>query len=211
VQASINVRPGDILEITNVSGTAKNDPNESSGYNANGNPTNGGNQAIYDDDASHQENPGPNGYYGPPQSGWNTGQTENNISDVYMPINSLLGVFLNGNAPSAANAPTEILNFSGTGSNPTTSSSYVNIANYTYQGTQYTVTNVSQDYSTVSPKIQQPFYMGDGQTSGGAQQQIVVPAGATRLYLGTMDGHEWSNNVDGFNVTITEYQINLVQ
>jgi hypothetical protein len=26
-----------------------------------------------------------------------------------------------------------------------------------------------------------------------------------------MDGHEWSNNVGGFNATITEFHIELVQ
>jgi len=210
VQAQINVQPGDILEITHVTGTAQNDPNGTT-FNASGNQTNGNGQAIYDDDASHQDAPGPSGYYGPPINNSHTGQTEHYISDVYAPINSLVGVFLNDNQPSTGNAPTEILNFSGNGSNPATSSSYVSITNFNYQGTQYTVTTVSQDYSTASPKIQQSFYVGDGQTSGGAQQQIIVPAGATRLFLGTMDGHEWSNNVGGYNVTITEYQISIVQ
>lgn len=39
------------------------------------------------------------------------------------------------------------------------------------------------------------FFMG---SSGSA----TVPAGATDLYLGTMDGYEWNNNSGSFNVTV---------
>ena len=55
----------------------------------------------------------------------------------------------------------------------------------------------SQGYSVLSPLLQQAFYMGDG--SG---KSVVVPAGATRLYLGTSDGFGWDNNGGGFDVTI---------
>jgi hypothetical protein len=44
--------------------------------------------------------------------------------------------------------------------------------------------------------------MGDGLTSGGLTQSVVVPAGATRLFLGTMDVFGWSNNTGEFQVTI---------
>lgn len=44
--------------------------------------------------------------------------------------------------------------------------------------------------------------MGDGTTSAAALQMIVAPAGATRLYLGTMDGYEWINNTGEFTVDI---------
>lgn len=40
-----------------------------------------------------------------------------------------------------------------------------------------------------------PFFMGE---SGSA----VVPSGQTSLYLGTMDGYEWSNNTGNFQVGI---------
>jgi hypothetical protein len=29
-----------------------------------------------------------------------------------------------------------------------------------------------------------------------------VPEGATRLFLGTMDGHEWANNLGQFTITV---------
>jgi hypothetical protein len=48
----------------------------------------------------------------------------------------------------------------------------------------------------------QPYYVGNGQTIAGGRQEIVVPANATRLFLGVMDGWEWSNNSGGFNCTI---------
>lgn len=34
-------------------------------------------------------------------------------------------------------------------------------------------------------------------------QQVVVPAGATRLFLGTMDGFGWSNNIGSLDVQVT--------
>ena len=62
-----------------------------------------------------------------------------------------------------------------------------------------------------APQLQQMFYVGNGLTSTGAQESIVVPAGATRVFLGTMDGWEWSNNSGGFTVTITQTSIAIVQ
>jgi hypothetical protein len=51
--------------------------------------------------------------------------------------------------------------------------------------------------------LKQVFFIGNGRTSTSAIQQVIAPAGATRLYLGTMDGFEWSNNVGAFNVEVT--------
>jgi hypothetical protein len=42
-----------------------------------------------------------------------------------------------------------------------------------------------------------PFEMG---ASGSA----VVPAGATELFLGSMDGYQWNNNLGSFQVTIPD-------
>lgn len=38
---------------------------------------------------------------------------------------------------------------------------------------------------------------------GANDPSIVVPVGATELYLGTVDGWQWNNNVGSFKVTIT--------
>jgi hypothetical protein len=44
------------------------------------------------------------------------------------------------------------------------------------------------DALTVSPLLKQLFFIGDGLGTGGAQQQFMVPTGATRLFLGFADG-----------------------
>ncbi len=50
---------------------------------------------------------------------------------------------------------------------------------------------------TLTPQLQEIFFIGDG--SIGA---ITVPTGATRLYLGTVDGNSWSNNTGAIDVTV---------
>jgi len=37
------------------------------------------------------------------------------------------------------------------------------------------------------------------------------PKGATRFFIGTWDGHEWSNNLGGFTATVQQNRISLVQ
>jgi hypothetical protein len=96
---------------------------------------------------------------------------ENEISDISVPIDSLLGVFLGSSIGSAPSA----LDFSAAS---------------------------SRDYSSFAPALQQVFFMGDGLKSGNIAQTIVAPAGATRLYLGTMDGFSWNNNTGEFCVTL---------
>jgi hypothetical protein len=99
---------------------------------------------------------------------------ENGIADITAPICSFIGVFLGPDMPNLNPAP-DALDFS---------------------------TPSSQDYLTLSPELQQPFYIGDGLTSLGALHQVVAPLGATRLFIGTMDEYEWSNNEGSFNVSI---------
>jgi len=99
---------------------------------------------------------------------------EHGISDVNVPIDALLGVFLSASQPDLLFPPGP-LDFSSA---------------------------ASRDYLTLFPLLQQVFFMGDGLTSGFSAQTIIVPAGATRLYLGTMDGYSWNNNVGAFEVTL---------
>jgi hypothetical protein len=102
---------------------------------------------------------------------------QNNIGDVKMPIDALMGVFLTDKVPTAVTAPTTVLD-------------------YTTQAARDTVSNTTL-------QAQQPFFIGTGQTSGGTTKTFKVPANCTRLYLGVMDGHQWSNNAGSFGVTIT--------
>jgi hypothetical protein len=98
----------------------------------------------------------------------------NGISDITAPIDSLLGVFLGPGQPDLNPVP-GALNFS---------------------------TLISQDFISFSPAMQQVFFMGDGLTSGNIAQTIIAPVGATRLFLGTMDGYGWANNSGSFDVTL---------
>ena len=103
---------------------------------------------------------------------------ENGIADVFAPINSLVGIFLGPDQPSLSAAPPD-LNFEN-------------------------VVPGGIDYTTLSPALKQVFFIGDGLTSKGQVQQIVVPAGATRFFLGTMDGYGWDNNWGSFFVNISQ-------
>ncbi len=115
------------------------------------------------------------GYTGASNSG--IAGSEFGIANISIPIDSLLGVFLTSSNPNDGTTAPAGLDFS---------------------------TQTARDYSSLSPLVKQPFYVGTGQTSSSTQQSIIVPSNATRLYFGTMDGHEWSNNTGGFNVTINQ-------
>ena len=115
-----------------------------------------------------------------------TSGSEHGISNIIAPLNSAIGVFLDKTG-------------STTGADSETAPA----------GTDYSV-QANANYTTASPKLNQTFYVGTGQTSSGVQQSIVVPNNAYALFLGTMDGHEWSNNVGGFTATITQYSIEIV-
>jgi hypothetical protein len=66
------------------------------------------------------------------------------------------------------------------------------------------------DFASVSPGLNQIFFIGDGLTSRsfvpsdppGARQLFYVPAGATRLFLGSSDGFGWFNNGGRFIVDV---------
>jgi hypothetical protein len=100
---------------------------------------------------------------------------ENGISDALIPINALVGVFLGSDQPNLTPAPSP-LDFS---------------------------TPARRDYLSVSPGLKQVFFIGDGLTSTGETQQVLIPAGATRLFLGTMDGCCNSDNSGSFTVHVS--------
>ncbi len=107
---------------------------------------------------------------------WDNDLGENGISDVIAPYNCLLGVFLDDSQPDTTPEP-PYLDFS---------------------------TVDSRDYLTLSPVLKQVFFIGDGLTSTGVVQQVEIPVGATRLFLGTMDSTTWLNNVGEFDVIVSE-------
>jgi hypothetical protein len=101
---------------------------------------------------------------------------ENGISNLGAPINSLIGLFLGSSAPILAPAAAS-LDFNSL---------------------------AAQDYLILSPLLQQAFFIGDGLTIDGIQQHIIIPVGASRLYLGTMDGCCWIDNSGSFIVQVSE-------
>ncbi len=113
---------------------------------------------------------------------FHTTGAENGISDTFAPLNSLMGVFLGPDQPNGTPAPA-MLDFR---------SFFGNVPG-------------GVDYTSLSPLLKQVFFIGDGLTSQGVLQNVVVPAGATRLFLGTMDGFEWSNNVGQLQVVVASH------
>jgi beta-lactam-binding protein with PASTA domain len=98
------------------------------------------------------------------------------LSGLTAPWSAPVGVFLSDDAPDPAATPAN-LNFSAAG--------------------------LGEDFSSLSPLLQQPFLIGDGRTPDGVVQQFVVPAGATRLFVGVMDDNAWTTNIgDGFELTV---------
>jgi hypothetical protein len=93
-------------------------------------------------------------------------------SDITAPLNSLLGVFLDDAVPAGA-APSA-LDFT---------------------------TLASRNFTTLDPVLGQVFFIGDGLNSSAQRQSFNVPTGATRLFLGTMDGNGWNNNYGSFTVS----------
>jgi hypothetical protein len=133
------VTPGDVLEFDSIAGTVRHDPN----------------LPYFSPDGELSDVSG------------NTNGSENGIADTSAPINALVGLFLNDNAPNRTATPTADRSFS---------------------------TEAGRNFDQLNPQLKQIFFIGDGATSGGTKQRFVVPPGATRLFLATWDFYEWNNN-----------------
>jgi hypothetical protein len=110
-------------------------------------------------------------------------RSEHGISEVTAPLNSLVGVFLGDDPPDGSPAPPP-LDFHALG----------------------------RDFVSLSPQLKQVFFIGAGDTKtrvagtnkkARVVRRFIVPKGATRLFLGTMDEYEWDNNGGFFSVTVT--------
>ncbi len=95
-------------------------------------------------------------------------------SGITAPMTSLLGVFIKKSTAISQSAP-ENLDF--------TSAS-------------------SRNYKTIEPKLGQVFYIGDGKTSAGKYQKVIVPLGADQFYFGIMDSFGWWNNTGSLTGSI---------
>jgi hypothetical protein len=69
---------------------------------------------------------------------------------------------------------------------------------------------IGTNYASLAPQLRQMFFIGNGLAATGTVQVIHVPAGATRLYLGLVDGDSYAvtpdwydDNSGSFSVTVT--------
>ena len=104
----------------------------------------------------------------------------NGLSNITAPVGSLLGVFLGNDRPDSSAAPPALDFF------------FPNVPG-------------GANYTSLSPLLKQVFFIGDGRTSTGQIQQVVVPAGATRFFLATMDSTAWNNNSGSFAVDVRPF------
>jgi hypothetical protein len=65
----------------------------------------------------------------------------------------------------------------------------------------FSSTALGRSFSFLAPELQQTFYIGDGLTGegSGAVQSFLVPDGATRLFLGIVDGGYFVGGPDYYN------------
>jgi len=99
----------------------------------------------------------------------------NGIGDYTGPSDALIGVFLDNSLPSGVGGPAS-LDFTG-----------------------------ANNFASLSPLLNQIFFIGDGLTGtgSGAEQQFTAPAGATRLFLSVADSVGGSqNNVGSLTVDV---------
>ena len=100
----------------------------------------------------------------------------NGINTTSAPLNAMAGIFLDDRRPDSWGLQPQ-LDFSDEG---------------------------KLDFRTLSPKVKQVFFIGDGLTNDRDRlQEFVVPAGATRLFLGVIDDAGWWWDNTG------EYRVNL--
>ena len=100
---------------------------------------------------------------------------EHGKANLKAPISGLVGFFLNSDTPSSSDSIPLSLDFSSA---------------------------ASREYFELSPLLAQPFWIGDGVTADDLNQRAFVPDGATRLFLGTMDGFNWNNNAGELYLTV---------
>lgn len=117
-----------------------------------------------------------NGPVGPGTTGPDGGsdvthETENSIAELKAPLNSLVGVFLNGNEPSGSTQPYRDFNVPA-----------------------------HREFDLIKPGLQQPFFIGDGRRSDDFVQHVRIPAGATRLFVGSLDEYDNETNSGAFEV-----------
>jgi hypothetical protein len=177
IAVDMGITEGEVLNFDSIDGTARHDPNDPY-YSPDGNPGDWGHNILNTDPSknSYEDQTTLNAY------------SQNGIADANIPINALVGVFLDDKQPSLSNTP-QGLDFS------------------TADERDFTSIGAAADNSTSMVdrplKLKQIFFIGDGMTSKGIKQSFVAPKGATRLFLATWDFYEWNNNAGQRNIKIS--------
>jgi len=133
--------------------------------------------AIWVDNGSHNNADGDASYLvanGVAPAGSAPTGSNNGMSNTRAPIGSVMAVFLSDNAPTTGSTPSN-LDFGSSS---------------------------ARDYSSISPKLQHVFFVGDGLRTDGTTQEIVIPDGATRVFVGMMDAWQWNDNVGNFQTKL---------
>jgi hypothetical protein len=120
------------------------------------------------------------------------GGAENGIAGLTAPIGSLIAVFLDDAQPGPSKAPVSP-SPAPPGPPPVPMAPPFSLFD----------TPESRDYFSLAPALKTTFFIGDGRTSQGEPQTVIAPADATRLFLGTLDGYGWYNNLGQFEVTVS--------
>ena len=126
---------------------------------------------------------GPGSFFGPEgdTSATSSLTALDGISGYIGTLGALAGVFLDDSIPSAGPAPTT-LDFSAA---------------------------VDRDFLSLSPELNQVFFIGDGETSGGIAQEFVAPVGATRLFFGIPDGFSFLGAPGAYDDNDGAYRIRV--
>jgi hypothetical protein len=73
----------------------------------------------------------------------------------------------------------------------------------------FSTSGLGTDFLSLTPALQQVFYIGNGVTSGNVFQQFVAPAGATRVFLGITDAFGFNGAPGAFDDNDGSYQIRV--
>ena len=73
----------------------------------------------------------------------------------------------------------------------------------------FSTTGLGTDFLSLTPALQQVFYIGNGVTSGNVFQQFVAPAGATRVFLGITDAFGFNGAPGAFDDNDGSYRIRV--
>lgn len=73
----------------------------------------------------------------------------------------------------------------------------------------FSLSGLGVDFLSLSPDLNQIFFIGDGVTAGNSFQEFVAPAGATRVFLGITDAFGFNGPPGAFDDNNGSYRIRV--